>query len=1182
MTDGRPDETREPAGPGLGGTGRPNCWRRRTGRVAFKCLKLSGALVALAIVAAGILTVRLNQGPITIDGLGQKISGALNQRFGRGIQFAIGGTSLVQRGFGPSLSIDRLSVKGPDGQSILAAPKAEVYVDTVALMFGRVVPKRLEVFDVTLRFLLKKDGNLALSDEKGSKPFAELGHEAGGGIKSPISPTSAAQGPSQTPDTTASPQRAAVMKKAAAGLRQFIDILTDPGSAIAAVDRLGISHGTLVIADQETNRETAYKDLELAFDKAHGVTTFMLAAQGPDQRWSVTATANGRPGADRHFAAAVKNVSIDEMQLLAGSRSLGVDTDMMFGGRFDIGLKPDNTLSEAVGGFETGPGYFRNDDPDMEPYRITKFEAGFHWDPETRHIAVDRLRYVEGTTHLSVAGNVMPPLNEGEPWRIALATSEPGVLGVDRKGQRPVGIERGLLSGRLLPEQKRFVIDRLAFEAEKGGAAMAGQADWVDGPHLRLGAVIDPTPVYVVQRVWPTFMAAPVRAWVINNFESGIVTEGKLRVDLDQNALRRMRADRSPPDGSVAIDFKVKDGRLRYLAGVPPLENVEGFGHISGRSSRLTVNSSTTNADGRTIQLTRASFFVPNSNVHPVAAILDAHLSGPVEAVTNILSRDALKPYASIPLDPSTLHGNVEGDLQKTLSLGAGSDSSRPNLVVNAQVSDFVAERLVGKQNLEQASLAISVGSGALKATGQGRIFGGPASFEIDRTGTNQPTAAINIVLDDAARAKLGLSVIPGVSGPITAQVNASLGDPTRMKAQVELDLAKTSVAASVVGVAKPAGKAAKVSFTFAASPERTLLDPISVDVGNMQGRGAIELTSDNAFKSARFSSFKISPGDDMRLDVLKNEAAYKLTVRGSTIDARPFLKALTSTATNEQPSRSAKAEKKEEAANKSFDIDLKAGLLTGANKEVMSNVDLKLSKRGAQFRQFSVQGRFGRELVVGSMGASQRLKVTTGDAGALVAFIDLYKHMEGGDLSASMIMSEDRLDGKLEIHDFVLRDEPAIRRLVATSATISAPGDDTNAARRIDGGAVEFKRLKVNFERAGPRLELRDATMYGPEIGLSVDGWLDYTHDRVAMKGTFVPAYAVNNLFSQIPVFGLFLGGKSNEGLFAITFNISGLASSPTLGINPLSSIAPGFLRNIFGILDGPGGQVQMDGGSQ
>ena len=236
-----------------------------------------------------------------------------------------------------------------------------------------------------------------------------------------------------------------------------------------------------------------------------------------------------------------------------------------------------------------------------------------------------------------------------------------------------------------------------------------------------------------------------------------------------------------------------------------------------------------------------------------------------------------------------------------------------------------------------------------------------------------------------------------------------------------------------------------------------------------------------------------------------------------------------------------------------------------------MTGVDLKLSRRGTQIRQFAVQGKFGQSSVQGAMGGDQMIKISAQDSGALLSFIDLYKHMESGQLSASMKMGEDTLDGALEIQNFLLRDEPALRRLVAQSTEVSAPGQDADAARRINAGAVGFKRLKVNFARAGSRLELRDATMFGPDIGLSVDGWLDYSHDRVAMNGTFVPAFAINNLFSQIPVLGVFLGGKSNEGLLAITFRISGLASSPTLSINPLSAVTPGFLRNIFGILDAP-----------
>ena len=1150
---------------------------RRPRRFAFACVKFTGALVVLAVVAAGILVVRMNAGPIPIEGLGNTIAAALHDRFGNGLRFSLGGTSLVQHGFGPSLAIDTLKVEGADGSDVLTAPRAEISIDPFALLFGKVKPRRLEVFDVTLRAVLLKNGNLAIAAGDGSHPFFELGR--GGDDGTTVTTPSADAAPALPPpvrgaEASVSParERAAVMRKAAAGLRQFIDVLTEPDSPIAAVDRLGISGGTLVIQDQETGEETLYKGLDLAFDKHHGVSSFGLSAQGPARRWSISAIARGRPGAERRFSVKMQDLTIDELRYAAGSRSIGLDTDMPIGMHLDVALRPDNTLSEAAGGLDLGRGFIRLDDPDFEPTFMDAIAASFHWNGTDRTLAVDRVAYVEGGSHFAAAGRVVPPAREGEPWLVDLALAEPGMFAPARKGEEPIPVERGDFRGRLDLDAKAFFIDRLSFKPQNSGLAAAGVIDWTNGPHIRLGMSMDPTPVAVVKRIWPTSIASSVRAWCLNHFEAGLVSDGTLKIDYDKIDLARMRGDRAPADASVKMDFKVTGGKLRYLDGVPSLDDVTGTAHITGRTTHLIIDRATTTADGHKATLADGRFDVLDADVHPARANMTAHLTGPVEAVTAILSRDALKPYASLPLDPTTLHGQIDGDLDKAIVLGAAADPSQEALKVDAKLTNFTAERLIGKESLESATVAIKVGDGTLRADGQGKLFGAAATFDITRNGGAAPVAVVALTLDEAARAKLGLSAVPGLTGPMTAHVNATIGDPQKMKAQVELDLAKTGVAAAFLGLSKPAGRPAKVAFTLASANDKMAIDALTVDVGSLQAKGAIDLGADNSFQAARFSSFKVSPGDDMKLEVSKGDDTFKLAVRGSTIDARPFLKALTSTpGESATMTRNARAEKKEVDTFKGFDIDLKSNILTGFNREVMSGVELKLSKRNAQIRQFSAQGRFGRQWFTGSMTAAGRMKIAAQDAGALLSFIDLYKHMEGGRLAAAMQMDEDSLSGSLEVHDFVLRDEPAIRSLVATSTTVSAPGENQEAARRIDGGAVDFKRLKVNFQRDGSRLELRDATMYGPQIGLSVEGWLDYSHDSVGMKGTFVPAFAVNNLFSQIPVFGAFLGGKSNEGLLAITFNISGDASSPSLTINPLSVIAPGFLRNIFGVLDAP-----------
>jgi hypothetical protein len=78
-------------------------------------------------------------------------------------------------------------------------------------------------------------------------------------------------------------------------------------------------------------------------------------------------------------------------------------------------------------------------------------------------------------------------------------------------------------------------------------------------------------------------------------------------------------------------------------------------------------------------------------------------------------------------------------------------------------------------------------------------------------------------------------------------------------------------------------------------------------------------------------------------------------------------------------------------------------------------------------------------------------------------------------------------------------------------------------------------------------------------------------------MSGTFVPMYGLNNIFGQLPVVGLFLGGGSNEGLIGVTYEVVGTPGQPQLRVNPISAMAPGVLRKIFEFQTGkPAGQIE------
>jgi hypothetical protein len=86
-----------------------------------------------------------------------------------------------------------------------------------------------------------------------------------------------------------------------------------------------------------------------------------------------------------------------------------------------------------------------------------------------------------------------------------------------------------------------------------------------------------------------------------------------------------------------------------------------------------------------------------------------------------------------------------------------------------------------------------------------------------------------------------------------------------------------------------------------------------------------------------------------------------------------------------------------------------------------------------------------------------------------------------------------------------------------------------------------------------------------GPLVGGTIKGMIDYPGNQVNMSGTFVPMYGLNNMFGQIPIVGLFLGGGSNEGLIGVTYELVGTPGQPVLRVNPISAMAPGVLRKIF-----------------
>jgi len=77
---------------------------------------------------------------------------------------------------------------------------------------------------------------------------------------------------------------------------------------------------------------------------------------------------------------------------------------------------------------------------------------------------------------------------------------------------------------------------------------------------------------------------------------------------------------------------------------------------MTGRTATFTVASAVLDAgDDHVLNLSDGSFHIADTGLKPTPAVIEAKVTSSVEAVGELLSYDALKPFANLPLDPATL-----------------------------------------------------------------------------------------------------------------------------------------------------------------------------------------------------------------------------------------------------------------------------------------------------------------------------------------------------------------------------------------------------------------------------------------------------------------------------------------------------------------------------------------------
>jgi hypothetical protein len=451
---------------------------------------------------------------------------------------------------------------------------------------------------------------------------------------------------------------------------------------------------------------------------------------------------------------------------------------------------------------------------------------------------------------------------------------------------------------------------------------------------------------------------------------------------------------------------------------------------------------------------------------------------------------------------------------------------------------------------LEANALKIVANNQGYQVKGDVKINGQAAALDYRKPNEGDADIRVLATLDDASRARLGFDLGPAVSGAIPIKLIGKIGGDTRVG--IDADLTALKLDNILPGWVKLPGKASRASFNVVQKPQSTRLEDIVIEGGGVSIKGSLEVDQNGDVMNANFPNYSPSEGDKTSLRADRGpDGVLKVTMRGDVFDGRGFLKSAIS---------GKDADAKSKAKGADLDVDVKLGAVAGYFGEALRSVDAKVSRRNGTIRNLAFSSKLGRDtpLTADMRGRAQGHEVIyleTNDAGAFLRFTDTYSKVVGGQLQLALdapTVEPGAKEGLLNVKDFTVKGEGALDRLAAGGSTGAQPG-------------ISFSRLRAEFTRQNGQLTIREGVLKGATIGGTIEGSIDYPGNQVRMSGTFVPIYGLNNIVGQIPLFGLVLGGGSNEGLFGLTYEVVGTPDKPTLRVNPISMMAPGMFRKIF-----------------
>jgi hypothetical protein len=668
-----------------------------------------------------------------------------------------------------------------------------------------------------------------------------------------------------------------------------------------------------------------------------------------------------------------------------------------------------------------------------------------------------------------------------------------------------------------------------------------------------LGIVLADVPVTKFESLWPPALAPGGRRWVLANVHGGVLDEAAVRLDLAIDP-----AARSAEAVSAHGTMRYHDLTISYLHPLTPLRKVSGTATLDDKRLLFTP----TGGNVKSVQITGGSVLITDLGAPVEWLTADLAVAGPIQDILETIDAKPLRYAHDIGLDPARVAGRTEANLHFRLPLLKDLKLDQVQYAVKASLTGAAIAGVAMNRDLTDGTFALEIAKTGAHLRGNSRFDGVPLNIDANLffkpTEGAQARYRVALILDDAQRRRLGFDFFPGrVAGTVAVDLTYRTIDPVHADAEAVLDLRAASLSVVEAGWKKPPGAPASARLALELRDEQiTQLRKIEIGAAGLDGKFAVRLEP-NSGRIERVDIQRLVIADDEVAGSVtrRREGGWHVDVRGPTLDLSHWMKDF-GTAGQRQSS----------TADPALQIDARLGrLILGPQREVR-NVAATLLRDGVDWRAAQIEAQFpsGRKVSLHSANEAGRRDLTfrSDDLGSTLSLLDITDNVVGGSVTVTGQISgkagKDVVAGHIEGADYSLVRAPVFARILSLPSF-------SGVGSMLMGKGIPFSTLRGDFTYSDNHLVLDKLLAYGGAIGVTTNGIADLDRDRLDLQGTIVPAYALNSIIGNVPVIGSLLLGGEGQGLFAANYRVTGSAADPQVSVNPLSALAPGFLRRLF-----------------